>query len=175
MRWGGVPGIGTRHNLSGFSYFELEKAVGSLIAWYNTQFYCGWGDMSSSEDYENIMLGVGCGIWPPPPPKEDELVGSTGMVWDVRKIVVGLVTNPRNGAGWVPDELVRDSLERCVNVFGSLDPPVEKSDGGGNVGTSFGGVMGWEYFNSMTERDGEGKPWMWARFMAEILRPEALS
>jgi hypothetical protein len=29
--------------------------------------------------------------------------------------------------------------------------------------------MGWEYFNSMTEGGGEGRPWGWAEFMNGIL------
>jgi hypothetical protein len=33
---------------------------------------------------------------------------------------------------------------------------------------NFGGVMGWEYFNSMTEKGGEGKPWEWCKYMKEI-------
>ncbi|OBT51568.1 hypothetical protein VE04_08384, partial [Pseudogymnoascus sp. 24MN13] len=34
-----------RANLSGFDYADLESERGSEIAWYNAQFYCGWGDV----------------------------------------------------------------------------------------------------------------------------------
>lgn len=119
-----------QQNLSGFEYEALEKAFAHKIAWYNTQFYCGWGSMKSSDDYERIIARG----WPP------------------SKIVVGLVTNPLSGEGWVGDDELRATLTELVRKY-----------------PSFGGVMGWEYFNAMTEAEGEGKPWCWAKFMADIL------
>lgn len=52
--------------------------------------------------------------------------------WNPEKIVVGLVTNPENGSGWVPWE----ALAGVLPVLVGRHP-------------SFGGVMGWEYFNSL--------------------------
>ena len=72
--------------------------------------------------------------------------------WLSSKIVVGLVTNPANCAGWIEDELLRKVLMALKQKYPDL-----------------GGVMGWEYFNSMTEEDGEGKPWVWARWMTRVL------
>lgn len=118
-------------NLSGFNYEALEKAFAANIAWYNTQFYCGWGCMKTTSDYEKIIARG----WPP------------------NKVVVGLVTNPVNCAGWVPDEPLRNTLTALKEKYPDL-----------------GGVMGWEYFNSMTEEDGEGKPWCWAMWMSKILQ-----
>nr|AIU39613.1 chitinase [Orbilia oligospora] len=125
-----------RPHLSGFSYFELEKAFGRYISWYNTQFYCGWGSMNSIADYEKILM---CG-------------------WDPKKIVVGVVTNPGNGAGWVPDDVLCDTLSEMRD----RDPD------------NFGGVMGWEYFNSMTTSNPEEGPWSWSRLMTLIVRPHVL-
>src|SRR5262249_39775602 len=34
-------------NLSGFDYEALEVMRSKEIAWYNTQFYCGWGNLSN--------------------------------------------------------------------------------------------------------------------------------
>jgi hypothetical protein len=118
-------------HLSGFDYWELEKAFGRHIAWYNTQFYCGWGWMMDSTDYEQILM----------------------KGWPINKIVVGVVTNPANGNGWVSDDLLFNTLA-VLNDY-----------------PDFGGVMGWEYFNAMTETDGHGKPWCWAQFMGNVLRP----
>jgi hypothetical protein len=43
-RWRPVaPALQGRTHLSGFSYELPEGACGSRVAWYNTQFYCGWG------------------------------------------------------------------------------------------------------------------------------------
>lgn len=120
-----------QQNLSGFDYEVLEKAFSAKIAWYNTQFYCGWGCMDSTSDYEKIVA----------------------RGWPANKIVVGLVTNPENCTGWVPDKSLRKTLTALKKKY-----------------PDFGGVMGWEYFNSMTEEDGHGRPWCWAQFMSKILR-----
>lgn len=120
-----------QQNLSGFDHEALEKAFATEIAWYNTQFYCGWGCMESTIDYDRIIARG----WPP------------------SKIVVGLVTNPANCAGWVEDE----PLQKTLTVLKKKYP-------------DFGGVMGWEYFNSMTEEEGEGKPWVWAQWMTRVLQ-----
>ncbi|EWC44261.1 hypothetical protein DRE_01087 [Drechslerella stenobrocha 248] len=123
-----------RPHLSGFSYFELEKAFGKYISWYNTQFYCGWGSVATADDYEKVLT---CG-------------------WDPKKVVIGVVTNPANGAGWVPDDVLCDVLSDMMHKYHG----------------TFGGIMGWEYFNSITSTElGEG-PWGWGRLMALILRPD---
>ena len=101
---------------------------GRDIAWYNTQFYCGWGDMSCTAHYEMIIA----------------------RGFPVEKIVVGLVTNPANGAGWVPPEVLGQ-------VLGSLRSRWK----------GFGGVMGWEYFNGLP---GEAeRPWEWVGWMGGVL------
>ncbi|PNY26664.1 Chitinase 1 [Tolypocladium capitatum] len=121
-------------NLSGFDYEALEVMRGKEIAWYNTQFYCGWGNLSNTDMYD-LMLQKG---------------------WDPEKIVVGLVTNPANGRGFVPWHMLSVVLSILKRRH-----------------QTFGGVMGWEYFNSLpgdTER-----PWEWARHMTSLLRNHALS
>jgi len=118
-----------RHNLSGFSYEALEVMRGRQIAWYNTQFYCGWGDMSKTEGFD-FMVSRG---------------------WPAQKIVIGLVTNPGNGNGWVPFEILQEVLITLKGRYPSL-----------------GGVMGWEYFNSLPG-DKEA-PWQWAAFMTKSIR-----
>lgn len=76
-------------HLSGFSYFRLEgdKQLKPIISWYNTQFYCGWGDASTIEGYDKIIRAG----------------------WDPSRVVLGVVTNPRNGAG----ELTGSSPQLC--------------------------------------------------------------
>jgi len=123
-----------RPHLSGFSYFELEKAFGRHISWYNTQFYCGWGSLDTIEDYDTVI--------------------SSG--WDPKKVVAGVVTNSCNGTGWLPDDILCDTLSSLLDRYGG----------------KFGGVMGWEYFNSTTTSNPEDGPWNWSKLMAMMLRPE---
>lgn len=104
----------TLPHLSGFSYPELECSIhGREIAWYNTQFYCGWGDASTTQWYDAIIAAG----------------------WAPDKVVMGVITNPGNGAGHVPVAKLRDTCAKLREKYK-------------NVGKGFGGVMGWEYFNS---------------------------
>jgi cyclin-dependent kinase len=104
----------TLPHLSGFSYPELEcSIVGREIAWYNTQFYCGWGDASTTQWYDAIIAAG----------------------WLPERIVLGVVTNPGNGSGHV-------SIRQLTHVCATLREKYER------VGKGFGGIMGWEYFNS---------------------------
>lgn len=117
------------HNLSGFSYEALEVMRGKQIGWYNTQFYCGWGDMSKTDGYD-FMVRRG---------------------FPAEKIVVGMVTNPGNGSGWVPFEILQEVLITLKARY-----------------PGFGGVMGWEYFNSLP--GDRARPWEWAAFMTKNVR-----
>lgn len=144
--------LDVRRNLSGFDYEALEVMRGRDIAFYNCQFCesarvrwpscfatvmnstdgtspdCGWGDCSNPILYE-MMLMHG---------------------WAPEKIVVGLVTNPANGSGFIP-----------FNVLATVIPLM--------VGQhkKFGGVMGWEYFNSLP--GGRERPWEWAQWMTRVM------
>lgn len=120
-------------NLSGFDYEALEVMRGNDIAWYNTQFYCGWGDASTPFMYEMCVA----------------------RGWDSKKLVMGLVTTSENGSGWVPWQVLGLNLSLLKRRFG---------DG------KFGGVMGWEYFNSSP--GGREKPWQWAQRMTKLLRED---
>ena len=128
-----APALRGEENLAGFDHEALEKAFADKIAWYNTQFYCGWGCMKSETDYEKIIMRG----WPP------------------EKIVVGLVTNPANCSGHIDDDTLRKTLQIILKKY-----------------PNFGGVMGWEYFNSITDEvpEASGKPWSWAKMIHDALR-----
>lgn len=121
--------LDVKHNLSGFDYEALEVMRGKDIAWYNAQFYCGWGDASNPVMYEMCMA----------------------KGWRPEKVVMGLITTPKNGPGWVPWEILSTTLTFLKTQF-----------------VGFGGVMGWEYFNSSP--GGTEKPWEWALHMTKLLR-----
>ncbi|HEX4791635.1 MAG TPA: glycosyl hydrolase family 18 protein [Actinospica sp.] len=117
-------------NLSGFSYDDLVHDDGSAIDWYNAQFYCGWGDLSSTAGYDAI---VDYGLVP------------------ASKVVAGAITNPSNcGSGYVAPSQLESTLSALVS---------EHSD--------FGGVAGWEYFDS--EPGGTAAPWEWAADMSSAM------
>jgi len=121
---------GNRRQLSGFSYFELEKAFARHIDWYNVQFYCGWASLESVDDFLTI---VEAGV-------------------DACRVVVGVSTHPKWGKGWLPDDMLAGTLGTIIEVFPTL-----------------GGVMAWEYHESFTQREGDGRPWAWAGLMSEVL------
>jgi len=123
--------VDARRNLSGFDYEALEALRGRDIAWYHAQFYCGWGDCSNPLLFE-LMVRRG---------------------WPADRIVVGLVTNPDNGSGYVPWA----ALSRVLPLLLARHP-------------GFGGVVGWEYFNALP--GGTRKPWEWARWITGLLRGE---
>ncbi|CAN8095758.1 unnamed protein product [Discula destructiva] len=120
--------LDVRRNLSGFDYEALEVMRGRDIAFYNCQFYCGWGDCSNPILYE-MMLMQG---WPP------------------EKVVVGLVTNPANGSGFIPFDILATVIPLMVGQH-----------------RNFGGIMGWEYFNSLP--GGRERPWEWAQWMTKVM------
>ena len=120
------------HNLSGFSYEALEVMRGAQIAWYNTQFYCGWGDLSNTGGYDYIVR----------------------RGFPASKVVVGVVTNPGNGSGWVELDKLREVLITLKQRY-----------------SNFGGIMGWEYFNSLP--GDRARPWEWAAFMTKSLETTA--
>lgn len=97
-------------------------------------FYCGWGNVSSTDDYRRIIA----------------------RGWDAQKVVFGMVTSPNNGTGWVSNEIIQEVLLNFKLRYGN----------------AFGGVMGWEYFNS---KPGDvERPWEWARFMHLNIREDLM-
>ena len=116
-------------HLSGFDYEALEVMRGNQIAWYNAQFYCGWGSLENTLGFD-MMIGLG---------------------WPAHKIVIGLVTNPANGSGFIAPQVLATVLLTLKEKYPDL-----------------GGIMGWEYFNSLP--GNSDRPWEWARAMSGIVR-----
>ncbi|MFC9842346.1 discoidin domain-containing protein [Streptomyces sp. NPDC060223] len=110
-------------NLSGFNYDQLYRDRASSIAWFNAQFYCGWGSLSSTSGYDAII--------------------SRGVI-PADRVVAGTLTNPANcGSGYVDPSVLNSTLATLTAKY-----------------PSFGGVSGWEYFNSLP--GGTSAPWQWA-------------
>lgn len=117
-----------RPHLSGFDYEALEVMRGASIDFYNVQFYNNWSQLSDFAGYD-AMLSQG---------------------WPADKLVVGILTNPANGHGYIPFDELKRTLAALVQIY-----------------PEFGGVMGWEYFNSMPG-DSE-RPWEWAEAMRKTI------
>ena len=95
-------------NLSGFDYERLYREMGSKIAWYNVQFYNGWGSAANPIGYDAI---VHRSVVPP------------------QKLVATVLTNPANGAsGYV-------ELATLKSVISSL--VTEHQDFGGVSGREY--------------------------------------
>ncbi|KAL8785019.1 MAG: hypothetical protein Q9213_003612 [Squamulea squamosa] len=72
--------------------------------------------------------------------------------FQAEKVVAGVLTNPVNGTqGWAEAQ----ELARTVGMLKVLFP-------------GFGGMMGWEYFNSTP--GGEERPWEWAETIGMAVR-----
>ena len=117
-----------RQHLSGFDYEALEIMRGGSIAWYNTQFYNNWGRLETFVDYDAILY----------------------RGWKSEKVVVGVLTNPRNGHGYVE----YGELQRIFSALVQFYP-------------GFGGLFGWEFYNA--NPGDEERPWEWAHGMARIM------
>ena len=116
-------------HLSGFDYEALEVLRGASIAWYHVQFYNNWGHLQDLVGYDAIL--------------------SRG--WLPEKVVVGVLTNPGNGHGWIPLDELTSTLAALTQIY-----------------PRFGGIMGWEYFNS---KPGDcERPWEWAEAMMRTVR-----
>lgn len=71
--------------------------------------------------------------------------------WLPEKVVLAVLTNPGNGHGWIP----LDDIQRTLAALAQCNP-------------RFGGVAGWEYFNSMP--GDRQRPWEWAEVMMKMLK-----
>ena len=85
-----------RPHLSGFDYKLLEASRGSSIAWYNAQFYCGWGGIHNTDAYDEIIRNG----------------------WRPDKVVAGMLTNPKHAAsGYIPLEWTAPVLSLLVEKY----------------------------------------------------------
>jgi chitinase len=95
-----VPDLNGGGGLSGFNYDSLYRDRGSSISWFNTQFYCGWGSLSNTSDYDSIMRH--------------------GTV-PADKVVAGVLTNPANcGSGYVDMNTLSNTLKSLIAKYPAM-------------------------------------------------------
>ena len=116
-----------------------QSGAGKEVAFYNCQFYSGFGDAGNPNQFHQII--------------SDNRGDSTGGALSPTKVVIGQLTNPRNGGGFTTAGALTTSVKSLRDAYGQI-----------------GGIAGWEYFNG--QPGGEAEPWKWAQEMTKILRPE---
>lgn len=79
----------------GFSYKQLEADMGSKVSWYTAQFYCGWGDLTSTRDYDAVVAN---GFAP-------------------SRVVAGTVTDSANCSGYVQPSTLANTLASLVGSY----------------------------------------------------------
>lgn len=83
-------------NLSGFNYPQLYSSpAGPDIAWFDTQFYSGFGSLANVNNYENVI--------------------NFGYPPDV--VVAGMIANPLDGSGFVPIQTVQNTVSQLVATY----------------------------------------------------------
>lgn len=85
-------------NLSGFSYQDLDAAVGGSIEYYNAQFYNGFGDMSTTTAFDSVIAAG----------------------WDPKRIVAGQITTPDNGGQFVPFDQLKRTMTELRAKYGEV-------------------------------------------------------
>ncbi|MFC5910561.1 ricin-type beta-trefoil lectin domain protein [Streptacidiphilus monticola] len=86
---------GTSSYSGGFSYKQLEQDLGSSISWYTGQFYCGWGSLGSTADYDQVVAN---GFSP-------------------SRVVAGTVTNSANCSGYVQPSQLASTLKSLTGKY----------------------------------------------------------
>ena len=89
---------GNTDPFSGIKYSDLETAFGYLIDWYNVQFYSGFGTMSATQDYIDIV---------------------TDCPLDPCKLVAGTLTSTSSGSGYVDLDTVKSTMRQLLRIYGS--------------------------------------------------------
>lgn len=110
---------------------------------------------ASSIAWYHVQFYNGWGQPPTTTYEYDALVTTRG--WPPHKLVVGVLTSPQNGhpASYVSLEDLTPTLSALARAY-----------------PRFGGVVGWEYFNSLP--GGLDRPWEWADAMMRTLRRKSL-
>ncbi|KAK6512413.1 hypothetical protein TWF481_001299 [Arthrobotrys musiformis] len=72
--------------------------------------------------------------------------------WDPSRIVLGVLDNPGNGgSGFIPQRRITEIIRQLRTKY-----------------PTFGGVIGWEYFNA-GRADGFSEPWQWVKANSKAL------
>ncbi|KAL0578577.1 hypothetical protein V5O48_003427 [Marasmius crinis-equi] len=99
-------------------------------------------------DWYNAQFYSGFGTFFPESEYIDIIEYDQGINPD--RVVALVLTNPENGYGYISEDSVVESIGNLMEKYG----------------TNWGGVGGWEYFNSYPDLN---QPWKWAQMMKSAL------
>ncbi|TVY83034.1 Chitinase [Lachnellula suecica] len=85
-------------NLSGFDYGALEAAVGDEIAFYNGQFYNGFGSMANTAAFDAVVANG----------------------WAPEKILAGQPTSSADGSGFIPYSTLNATIIKLRSEYGEI-------------------------------------------------------
>nr|ACV60538.1 endo-beta-N-acetylglucosaminidase [Flammulina velutipes]ACY01407.1 endo-beta-N-acetylglucosaminidase [Flammulina velutipes] len=100
-------------------------------------------------DFYNAQFYSGFGTFFPEDQYVDIIEYEQGI--DPSRITATVLTNPQNGYGYVSVGHVAESIGHLMERYG----------------TGWGGVGGWEYFNSLPDAN---EPWYWAQTMHQAMK-----
>ena len=81
------------------NYTALEEACGNDIDWYNAQFYSGFGSMTDTTDYDNIV---------------------TRFPLDPSRLVAGTFSNSTDGFGYVELDTLKSTIRQLLQKYGDV-------------------------------------------------------
>ena len=107
------------------------------------------------DDIDWFNMQAYCGHGDPTPDQYDETIRYQHLVGadiPAQKLVIAAITDHDNctSGGWIPIDDLTDGLQELVATY-----------------PQFGGIAGWEYFNS--QPGGTARPWEWAARMRAAL------
>lgn len=85
-------------NLSGFDYETLEQSAGNEIAFYNGQFYNGFGSMANTNNFDAVVANG----------------------WNPQKILAGQPTAPEDGSDWIPFPILNATIVNLRSEYGEI-------------------------------------------------------
>lgn len=85
-------------NLSGFDYEDLEAFEGPSVAFYNAQFYNGWGSLETTSTYDAVVANG----------------------WSPSMILAGQTTSPENGSGFISTPDLNTTILQLRQEYGEI-------------------------------------------------------
>ncbi|KAJ7935103.1 endo-beta-N-acetylglucosaminidase [Mycena leptocephala] len=108
------------------------------------------GSNLSGFDYSigwyNVQFYSGFGTLFP----DTQYINIINFGWDPNRVVASVLTSPANGGGYISTDEVVSSAQALSAKYGF----------------NFGGINGWEYFNSLPDVT---QPWIWAQDMKNAM------
>ena len=87
------------YGLGGFNYKQLyDSPAGADIAWFNTQFYSGFGDMYSTTDYDTIIANG----------------------YPANQVVAGMLTTSADGGGFTPIATAKTTVQQLTAKYSNF-------------------------------------------------------